>query len=75
MDRAQRVKVINILYNLTPDHARKVGDILEAESQQSRSSVDDEVQKIRTMHKIAHGTCHARDQRFGQYSRSFQSAW
>ncbi len=53
MDRAQRVKMINTLYNFTPDHARKVGDILEAELQQSRSSIDDEVQKNRTMHEMA----------------------
>ena len=53
MDRAQRVKMINTLYNFTPDHARKVGDILEAELQQSRSGIDDEVQKKRTMHEMA----------------------
>ena len=53
MDRGQRVKMINTLYNFTPDHARKVGDILEAELQQSRSGIDDEVQKNRTMHEMA----------------------
>ena len=42
MDRAQRVKMINLLYTLTPEHARKVGDIMDAELQRSRSSVDDE---------------------------------
>ena len=53
MDRAQRVKMINTLYNFTPDHARKVGEILEAELQQSKSGIDDEVQKNRTMHEMA----------------------
>ena len=47
------MKMINTLYNFTPDHARKVGDILEAELQQSRSGIDDEVQKKRTMHEMA----------------------
>ena len=53
MDRAQRVKMINFLYTLTPEHARKVGDIIDTELQRSRSSVDDEVQKNRTMHEMA----------------------
>jgi hypothetical protein len=53
MDRAQRVKMINFLYTLNPEHARKVGDIIDTELQRSRSSVDDEVQKNRTMHEMA----------------------
>ena len=48
--------MINTLYNFTPDHARKVGDILEAELQQSRSGIDDEVHKNRTMHEMARAT-------------------
>ncbi len=53
MERAQRVKMINTLYHFSSDHARKVEDILEAELQQSRSGIDDEVQKNRTMHEMA----------------------
>jgi hypothetical protein len=31
MDRTQRVKMSNILYSLTPEHAQKVGQLIEAE--------------------------------------------
>jgi hypothetical protein len=44
------VKMINFLYTLTPERARKVGDIIDTELQRSRSSVDDEVQNNHTIY-------------------------
>ena len=53
MDRTQRVKMINILYSLTPEHAQKVGQLIEAELLLHAKSIDDEVHKNRTMHEMA----------------------
>jgi hypothetical protein len=54
MDRTQPVKMINILYSLTPEYAQKVGQLIEAELLQHTKSIDDEVHKNRTMHEMAH---------------------
>ena len=45
--------MINILYSLTPEHAQKVGQLIEAELLQHAKSIDDEVHKNRTMHEMA----------------------
>jgi hypothetical protein len=53
MNRQQRAKFVNVLYSLSPFHAKKIADLIAADMLTSIAQIDEEVSKNRTMHEMA----------------------